>query len=134
LPMIAMVIVAVTMLKSLDRSTDVSQPAATSPVADVAEAPEGVGAVESGSLGVAEPGSLGEGEFSLTSSLPRSPAPRLPTPPALRLPTEPPQVILRIRDELTQQERLVTIPSVVFGAEPVFASTRATSSDLENVY
>lgn len=137
LPMVAMVIVAVTTLKLLDRSTDVSHPAATSPVAEVAEG-------ASGSAGAEEPRSMGAEDFSLALQPPSPLAPQPSSSLALQpsgslagvrgVSTEPPQIILRIRDELTRQERLVTIPSVVFGAEPVFASTRSTSPDSENVY
>lgn len=44
------------------------------------------------------------------------------------------QVILRVRDESNQEERLVTIPSVVFGAQAVLTSMRPTQSEMENVY
>jgi len=51
-----------------------------------------------------------------------------------RLTSPSPQIILRVRDELTQQERLVTIPSVVIGARPMLASTKPTQNEMENVY
>jgi len=44
------------------------------------------------------------------------------------------QVMLRIHDELAGRERLFTIPTVLVGAEPVFASSRSAQAETENVY
>ncbi|MCS6805148.1 MAG: hypothetical protein RMM98_12475 [Acidobacteriota bacterium] len=44
------------------------------------------------------------------------------------------QILLRLRDDRREREKLLAIPSVVVGAEPLFVSTRTTTSESDHVY
>jgi hypothetical protein len=45
-----------------------------------------------------------------------------------------PQVFLRLRDDSREREKLLAIPSVVVGAEPLFVSAQSTPGELDHVY
>lgn len=147
LPIAAMVVVAMTVLMTGNRSRDESPPISSSPVAQVTAPPEGATwpPRDSASASLSQSDEAVSPPAAVEPLMTLEPAPTSPHPvdysaqrvgwdEARRVSMEPPQVILRIRDELTRQERLVTIPSVVFGAEPVFMPTRSVALDLETVY
>ncbi len=148
LPVAAMVLVAVTTVVMLNQSQDGShsvpgESAQAVPVqTQIESVPESKAEDEAtalakltGSAGAKTPASLSwPGAEMPETSEPDVQSRRIRLNESDRLTSSRPQVILRVRDEVSQQERLVTIPSVVFGAEPVLVSTRQVQNELENVY
>lgn len=147
LPIAAMVLMAVAALMMVNRPNDVSKPTSVEQAAKMTtlatQTSEPMAQAEGSA--VSQPNDAEEQTTVVNESdnwnmaaLPESPADlgssrvERRRPMFLASPNLP--VILRVRDDLSQQERLVTIPAVVFGAEPILASMTASQRENENVY